>query len=101
MKQVLKKDDEVCIPDPDFTPVLAARFVAEALASEKLTDERRSLLIQRLVRLALPTTTVLDTVLARLMLTTRARPAALPALLRSLPVPTSAPTAGGSEAIVA
>lgn len=101
LKQVLKKDDEVCIPDPDFTPVLAARFVAEALASEKLSDERRSLLIQRLVRLALSNTTVLDTVLARLMLTTRARPAALPALLSSLPVPASAPTAGGSEAIVA
>jgi len=101
LNHVLKKDDEVNVPYPDFTPILAARFAAEALASEKLSDERRSLLIQRLVPLALPNATVLDTVLARLMLTTRARPAALPALLRSLPVPVTAPLAGGSESIVA
>jgi hypothetical protein len=75
--------------------------VAEALGSKQLSDERRRVLIQRLVRLTLPNATVLYTVMARLMLVTRARPAPIPALIKNLPVRVEAQTARGSESGVA
>ena len=80
----LDKGDPVNIPDPEFAPVLAARFAAEALVAEGLAIERRSMIIQRLVRMALPNPTALDTVLGRLMLSTLERPAELPSMLSML-----------------
>jgi hypothetical protein len=72
LHQVLAKDDEVNIPDPDFVPILAARFAAQALALPALLDECRCVLIQRLASLTLAHKTVLDTVLVRLLLAARA-----------------------------
>jgi hypothetical protein len=83
----LQKDDEVNIPDPDFTPLLAARFAAEAMVAAGLSHDERTLLIQRLVRMALPNPTAADTVLGRLILSTLAQPQPLPAMLRDLPLP--------------
>ena len=87
IEQVLQKGDLVNIPDPEFVPVLAARFAAEALAADGLGADQRSLIIQRLVRLALPKPTALDTVLGRLMLSTLQRPADMPEVLRMLQIP--------------
>jgi hypothetical protein len=96
--QSLKKNDEVNIQDPDFIPILAARFAAEALSSMGLSAEARSQLIQRLVPLALSNPAALDTVLARLMLSAIARHVAVPPILRGLnirdlniPVPLQTP----------
>jgi len=94
---VLQKNDKVNIPDPDFIPVLTARFAAEALISNGLTADRRSRIIQRLVRLALPNATALDTVLGRLMLTMRERQVPLPQMLLSLKISDEAPGAGAFE----
>ncbi len=38
----LEKDAEVNVPDPEFIPILAARFAAEALVAEGLSAETRS-----------------------------------------------------------
>ena len=85
--EVLQKDDEVRIPDPDFVPMLASRFAAEALVSDGLSPEIRTRLIQRLVRMALPNPTAVDTVLGRLMLSTLDSPRKLPPKLRDLKLP--------------
>jgi hypothetical protein len=87
LDETLQKDDEVNIPDPDFVPLLAARFAAEAMTMANLPVEARTRLIQRLVRMALPNPTAVDTVLGRLILSTVAQPQELPALLRDLPLP--------------
>ena len=90
----LAEGDEVNIPDDDFVPILAARFAAEALTSDTLPADRRSWLIQRLVPLALSNPTALDTVLGRLILSTLARPAALPMVLTNLRKPATAQIPG-------
>ena len=72
---MLQKDDEVNIPDPDFVPILAARFAAEAVVADGLSPETRTRMLQRLVRMALPNPTAVDTVLGRLILSTLDRPA--------------------------
>jgi hypothetical protein len=97
LTQELEKGDEVNIPDPEFVPILAARFAAEALMADQWPPERRSLVIQHLVRMALPNATALDTVLGRLMLSTRERPAELPALLNSLEMSGAVPAAAAAE----
>jgi hypothetical protein len=58
------------IPDAGFAPWLAARFAAEALVLPDVRDEERVWLIKGLVPIAAPDPTALDTVLARLLLTT-------------------------------
>jgi hypothetical protein len=58
----------VDIPDPEFTPLLAARLAAEALTSPALSARGRVELIQRLVPLAVSNPTALDLVLTRLVL---------------------------------
>lgn len=55
------------LPDADFTPLLAARLAAAALADVTLAKDERTSLIQSLVPLATANPTALDTVLARLL----------------------------------
>ena len=97
LTEPLQKGDEVNIPDPEFIPVLAARFAAEALVAAGLSAERRSMIIQRLVPVALPSATALDTVLGRLMLSTVQRPTEIPAMLTALEVPAAPSAAAGAE----
>ncbi len=94
----LVKNNQVNVPDPDFVPILAARFAAEALVADGLSAEARSRTIQRLVRLALPNITALDTVLGRLMLSTIGRAASVPAPLTDLAIPDSAGVRPGPAA---
>jgi hypothetical protein len=61
-------EKEVNIPSPEFTPLLAARFGAEALASPAVPSSARVALIQKLVPLAVGDRTALDTVSGRLLL---------------------------------
>jgi hypothetical protein len=95
-----QNNDEVNIPEPDFVPILAARFAAAALAHPGLTDEQRSSLIQRLVPLAMANRTTLDTVLARLLLSARNTAHQIPELLRSLKLPSVSEVANASERLV-
>lgn len=83
----LQDGDEVNVPDRDFTPLLAARFAAEALVAPGLTPEQRSGVIQRLVSISLSNPTAVDAVLARLILSTVHRPHPLPPLVRDVPMP--------------
>ena len=71
----LEKDAEVNVPDPEFTPILAAQFGAEALVADGLSAEPEAGILQRLVPMALPNPTALNSVLGRLMLSTIERPA--------------------------
>jgi len=68
MDDDLDATDRVNMPDPDFAPLLAARFAAEALARDTLQPRRKVRLIQTLVPLAISNPTTLDTILARLLL---------------------------------
>jgi hypothetical protein len=61
----------VNIPDPGFANLLTARLAAEVLVTSNLLDQERVELIQSLVPLATNNPTVLDTVLARLLLAVR------------------------------
>jgi TIR domain/NB-ARC domain len=97
----LSAGDLVNIPEPDFVPVLAARFAAAVLVAPGLTDERRSALIQRLGPLAIPNRTALDTVLARLLLSARNHQFEMPKLLAALDLPAPAGRATGSESMIA
>jgi hypothetical protein len=97
----LDEDSEVNVPDPEFAPVLAARFAAEALVAEGLSPETRSGILQRLVPIAMANPTALDTVLARLVLSMCPRPVELPPLVRELALPTPPEEAGPAETIVA
>jgi hypothetical protein len=93
-------NDTVNVPEPDFTPILAARLSAAALAAPSLTEERRSALIQRLVPLAITNRTALDTVLARLLLSARKTKFEMPRLLGNLDVPGSSAPASSSEKLI-
>jgi hypothetical protein len=62
---------QVNVPDPDFAPLLATRFSAEALATKLLSIATRVGLIQSLVPIASVNPTALDSVLARLLLAAR------------------------------
>ncbi|RPI25801.1 MAG: hypothetical protein EHM61_13425 [Acidobacteria bacterium] len=64
----LPADEEVRVPDPGFATQLTARISVELLVEPTLTDEERIAGIRRLVPLASASATVLDTVLARLLL---------------------------------
>lgn len=59
---------QVNVPDPGFTPLLAARLSAEALADPMLMYQERVAIIQSLVPAAVANVTALDTVLSRLLL---------------------------------
>lgn len=61
----------VRVPDPDFAPLLAARFAAETLAAPTLSKSERVRLIQQLIPLSATAPTVLDTVLSLLVLAAR------------------------------
>jgi hypothetical protein len=67
----------VNIPDPGFATWIAARLSAELLVESSLADQERTELLQLLVPIALPNPTVLDLVLARLLLVVRPADAAL------------------------
>ena len=97
----LSPNDEVNIPEPDFVPILAARLAAAVLATPGLAGERRSVLIQQLVPLAMTNRTALDTILARLLLSARNTAVVLPDLLRSLEVPRDSSAANASEQMIA
>ncbi len=80
----------VFVPDPDFAPLLAAHFAAEALAADGLSGTQRVRAIQILVPVAMANPTALDTVLARLLLAAAARrtdPAVMKELGRFVPAP--------------
>ncbi len=64
--QTLPAGSEVSVPDPNFTPLLAARLAAAALAGPARGANVR--LIQRLVPIATPNPVTLDTLLRRLLL---------------------------------
>lgn len=97
----LSKNDTVNIPEPVFTPILAARLSGVVLAAPGLTDERRSALIQRLVPLTISNRTALDTVLARLLLSARRTKFEMPGLLASLEVPSASDSASSAESLIA
>jgi phage tail protein X len=59
---------EVNLPDPAFAAILAARMAAEALAQREQLKSECARLIRKLVPVATPNCTALDTVLARLLL---------------------------------
>jgi hypothetical protein len=61
----------VNVPDPDFATLLTGRLSAEILVKPGLSDAERVKLIQALVPLAAANPTVLDTILARLLLAAR------------------------------
>lgn len=67
----------VNIPDPGFATWIAARLSAELLVESSLADQERTELLQLLVPIAIPNPTVLDLVLARLLLAIRPADAAL------------------------
>jgi len=75
--EILQEGEEVKVPDPGFATQLAARFSAEALVQPGLAGEERIAWIRRLVPLAAANPTVLDTVLARLLLAAKPDGAAL------------------------
>jgi hypothetical protein len=62
---------EVDVPDPEFTPLLAARLAAEVLAADRQLPDWRAALIQLLVPTAASDPTALSVVLARLLLAAR------------------------------
>jgi hypothetical protein len=64
----LPSETLVNLPDPDFAPLLAARFAAEILISPTLSASQRVQLIQLLVPIATRNPTALDTILSRLLL---------------------------------
>src|SRR6266576_495772 len=67
----------VNMPDPGFATWIAARLSAEVLVDSTLADQERTELLQLLVPIAIPNPTVLDLVLARLLLLIRPTDAAL------------------------
>jgi hypothetical protein len=78
---VLQPGTAVRIPDPGLTPLLAARVAAEVLSLPHLSKVDQVAAIQRLVPLAAPNLTALDTVLSRLLLAAEpSQPATLGAL---------------------
>jgi hypothetical protein len=95
----------VFVPDPDFAPLLAAHFAAEALAADGLNSLQKVRAIQALAPVAAINPTALDTVLARLVLAAAARPidpAGMRELRRIVPAPdlhiiaaSGAPATGG------
>ena len=97
----LNAGETVNIPEPEFVPVLAARFASAVLIAPGLTDERRSALIQQLAPLAITNRTALDTVLARLLLSARNQQFEMPKLLAGLNLPMPTARATGSESMIA
>ena len=95
LDEVLQKDDEVRVPDEEFVPILAARFAAEAMVADGVPPEERTRIVQRLVRMALPNPTAVDTVLERLVLMAGS-PQHFPAVLRNIALPDAA-SAGSPE----
>jgi hypothetical protein len=75
----------VPIPDTSFAPLLAARFSAEALAQRDALGSDGPRLIKLLVPIAAADATALDTVLARLALTSRPSEPMLHALEKIAP----------------
>jgi len=67
----------VNMPDPGFATWIAARLSAEMLVDSTPADQERTELLQLLVPIAIPNPTVLDLVLARLLLLIRPADAAL------------------------
>jgi hypothetical protein len=99
--EVLPAGTEINLNDPEFVPLLAARFAAEALASTSLSPPERTLLIQKLVPMAGSNTTTLDTVLSRLLLAAAAESVALPQVLLDLDFSAWSPAGTASEAMIA
>jgi hypothetical protein len=64
----LAPDTRVHVPDPGFAAQLAARLAAEILVADAPVDPRRVELIQSLVPRAAASSTILDTVLCRLLI---------------------------------
>jgi LysM repeat protein len=70
-RQPLAEGTQVNVPDPGFATWIAARLSAGLLADVTLLATKRSELIQLLVPVASPNRTILDTVLARMLLAAR------------------------------
>lgn len=87
--QPLAVGTTVNIPDPGFATWIAARLSAEALVDGTLEDQQRLESMQLLVPIAAPNPTILDLVLARLLLAMRP---ADPGLLDALEIAAGPPT---------
>jgi TIR domain-containing protein/NB-ARC domain-containing protein len=87
---------EVGIPDPEFIPLLAARLAAEAMGTANAT-----LMIQSLAPLAAANATALDTVLARLLLSTVGTRIELPTALAAIDLTLSTPEASAAAHVIA
>jgi hypothetical protein len=66
--EILPPGTPVNVPDPGFTPLLAQRFAAEALAQRDILGSEAAAVIAGLVPMALANETALHLVLARLLL---------------------------------
>ena len=69
--QRLAEGVEINVPDPGFPTQLSARFAAQALADPTLDLDERVSVLRRLAPLASANATILDTVLARLLIADR------------------------------
>jgi hypothetical protein len=82
----LASGTEVFVPDPQFVPLLSARFAAEAVAQRNALGADCGSLIRKLVPLVASNATALDTILARLVLVTKPPAAIVDALAKLAPV---------------
>jgi hypothetical protein len=69
--QPLNDGEAINVPDPGFPTQLAARFAAQALAQPAIDPDDRIAIIRSLTPLASANATILDTVLARLLIAAR------------------------------
>ncbi len=67
----------VRVPDPRWAPLLASFFASRVLAAKAFTPAEKVRFVSRLVPVAVTNRTALDTLLARLILAARPRPADL------------------------
>jgi hypothetical protein len=69
--KTLSEGTLINVPDPGFATWIAAHLSAELLANPTLSDSERVALMQLLIPIASPNPTLLDTLLARLLLAAR------------------------------
>ncbi len=86
------------MPDPGLAPLLAARLAAEALVATGLTKMQQADIIRKLVPVATPNATALDSVLTCLMLAeSPTDPTILATLAALVPLPQAVPSTNGQE----
>jgi hypothetical protein len=95
--QPLNDGEPINVPDPGFATQLAARFAAQALAQPGIDPDDRVAIIRSLTPLASANATILDTVLARLLIAARPDGSSLD-LIEQLCKGGSEPQAAGATA---